>query len=95
MTPIQTSINKFVWLYPISIKTAEPIGPIFCLQQEKNLPCKNTECFYLEIYQMLLQFLYKHLPVQCTCLGDSDEETDYSKMDMGNKKGPVGRSVFK
>ena len=30
-----------------------------------------------------------------TCLGDSDEETDYSKMDMGNKKGPVGRLVFK
>ena len=23
--------------------------------------------------------------------GDSDEETDFSKMDMGNKKGPVGR----
>ena len=22
---------------------------------------------------------------------DSDEETDFSKMDMGNKKGPVGR----
>ena len=95
MTPIHTSINKFVWFYPISIKTAEPIGPIFCLKQEKNLPSKNSECFYLEIYQMLLQLLYMHLPVQRTCLGDSDEETDYSKMDMGNKKGPVGRLVFK
>jgi len=27
-------------------------------------------------------------------IGDSDEETDYSKMDMGNKKGPVGRWDF-
>ena len=25
---------------------------------------------------------------------DSDDEADYSKMDMGNKKGPVGRFVF-
>lgn len=27
-------------------------------------------------------------------IGDSDEETDYSKMDLGNKKGPVGRWDF-
>ncbi|KAL5971194.1 Protein Red [Taenia solium] len=27
-------------------------------------------------------------------MGDSDEETDFSKMDMGNKKGPVGRWDF-
>jgi len=27
-------------------------------------------------------------------IGDSDEETDFSKMDMGNKKGPVGRWDF-
>ena len=26
---------------------------------------------------------------------DSDEETDFSKMDMGNKKGPVGRYIAK
>ena len=26
--------------------------------------------------------------------GDSDEEADYSKMDQGNKKGPVGRWDF-
>ena len=25
---------------------------------------------------------------------DSDDEADYSKMDMGNKKGPVGRCVL-
>ena len=25
---------------------------------------------------------------------DSDDEADYSKMDMGNKKGPVGRYVL-
>ncbi|PIK56504.1 hypothetical protein BSL78_06573 [Apostichopus japonicus] len=27
-------------------------------------------------------------------LEDSDEEADYSKMDMGNKKGPIGRWDF-
>lgn len=27
-------------------------------------------------------------------MGDSDDETDFSKMDMGNKKGPVGRWDF-
>ena len=27
-------------------------------------------------------------------MGDSDDETDYTKMDMGNKKGPVGRWDF-
>ena len=26
-------------------------------------------------------------------IGDSDDEADFSKMDMGNKKGPVGRLV--
>ena len=28
---------------------------------------------------------------QLIFLGDSDDETDFTKMDMGNKKGPVGR----
>lgn len=27
-------------------------------------------------------------------LGDSDDEADFSKMDQGNKKGPVGRWDF-
>jgi IK cytokine len=27
-------------------------------------------------------------------IDDSDEETDYTKMDQGNKKGPVGRWDF-
>ncbi|VEL08186.1 unnamed protein product [Protopolystoma xenopodis] len=27
-------------------------------------------------------------------MGDSDDETDYSKMDLGNKKGPIGRWDF-
>ena len=27
-------------------------------------------------------------------LGDSDDEVDYTKMDQGNKKGPVGRWDF-
>ena len=27
-------------------------------------------------------------------LGDSDDEADYTKMDQGNKKGPVGRWDF-
>ena len=27
-------------------------------------------------------------------LADSDDEVDYSKMDQGNKKGPVGRWDF-
>ena len=27
-------------------------------------------------------------------IGDSDDEADFSKMDLGNKKGPVGRLVI-
>jgi IK cytokine len=27
-------------------------------------------------------------------IGDSDDEADLSKMDLGNKKGPVGRFVM-
>ena len=27
-------------------------------------------------------------------IGDSDDEADFSKMDLGNKKGPVGRLVL-
>ena len=27
-------------------------------------------------------------------IGDSDDEADFSKMDLGNKKGPVGRFVI-
>lgn len=27
-------------------------------------------------------------------IGDSDEEADYTQMDMGNKKGPVNRWDF-
>lgn len=27
-------------------------------------------------------------------LGDSDDEADFSKMDQGNKKGPIGRWDF-
>ena len=63
MTPIHTSLNKLVCFYPISIKTAEPIGPIFCLQQEKNLPCKNIEFFYLEIYKNAFKITFKKWPI--------------------------------
>ena len=27
-------------------------------------------------------------------IGDSDDEAEFSKMDLGNKKGPVGRFVM-
>jgi len=41
---------------------------------------------YAECYPGLMQME--------DAIGDSDEETDFTKMDMGNKKGPVGRWDF-
>lgn len=37
---------------------------------------------------------YPGLAEMYDATGDSDDEADYSKMDMGNKKGPVGRWDF-
>eukprot|EP00092_Neocalanus_flemingeri_P030432 GFUD01033034.1.p1 GENE.GFUD01033034.1~~GFUD01033034.1.p1 ORF type:complete len:603 (+),score=272.53 GFUD01033034.1:57-1865(+) len=37
---------------------------------------------------------YPGLAEMDDAIGDSDEEADFSKMDMGNKKGPVGRWDF-
>lgn len=37
---------------------------------------------------------YPGLAEMDDAIGDSDDEADYSKMDMGNKKGPVGRWDF-
>ena len=34
---------------------------------------------------------YPGLAEMDDALADSDDEADFSKMDMGNKKGPVGR----
>ena len=34
---------------------------------------------------------YPGLAEMDDAIGDSDDEADFSKMDMGNKKGPVGR----
>jgi len=41
---------------------------------------------YAECYPGLMQME--------DAIGDSDDETDFTKMDMGNKKGPVGRWDF-
>merc|ERR550519_323903 len=37
---------------------------------------------------------YPGLEEMVDAIDDSDDEADYSKMDMGNKKGPVGRWDF-
>ena len=37
---------------------------------------------------------YPGLDEMVDAIDDSDDEADYSKMDMGNKKGPVGRWDF-
>lgn len=37
---------------------------------------------------------YPGLAEMADAMGDSDDEADYTKMDMGNKKGPVGRWDF-
>ena len=37
---------------------------------------------------------YPGLAEMYDATGDSDDEADYTKMDMGNKKGPVGRYVL-
>lgn len=37
---------------------------------------------------------YPGLVESYDAMGDSDDEADYTKMDMGNKKGPVGRWDF-
>ena len=36
---------------------------------------------------------YPGLAEMDDAIGDSDDEADFSKMDLGNKKGPVGRCV--
>ena len=38
--------------------------------------------------------LFCRMEEAADAFGDSDEEADYSKMDQGNKKGPVGRWDF-
>ena len=48
---------------------------------EKKLAADQDE--YAEYYPGLAEM--------DDALADSDDETDFSKMDMGNKKGPVGR----
>eukprot|EP00091_Calanus_sinicus_P017726 TRINITY_DN38387_c0_g1_i1.p2 TRINITY_DN38387_c0_g1~~TRINITY_DN38387_c0_g1_i1.p2 ORF type:complete len:102 (-),score=53.01 TRINITY_DN38387_c0_g1_i1:205-510(-) len=37
---------------------------------------------------------YPGLAEMDDAIGDSDDEADFSKMDLGNKKGPVGRWDF-
>ena len=37
---------------------------------------------------------YPGLAEMDDAIGDSDDEADFSKMDLGNKKGPVGRFVM-
>ena len=44
-----------------------------------------VQCRYAECYPGLAEM--------DDAIGDSDDEADFSKMDLGNKKGPVGRLV--
>lgn len=48
---------------------------------ERDMPESYAEC-------------YPGAPENEDAVADSDDEVDYSKMDMGNKKGPVGRWDF-
>ncbi|XP_022250197.1 protein Red-like isoform X2 [Limulus polyphemus] len=48
---------------------------------EREIPESYAEC-------------YPGAPEYDDALDDSDDEVDYSKMDMGNKKGPIGRWDF-
>ena len=45
------------------------------------------------IFYLYCCTFYREWQMQDT-LDDSDDEVDYSKMDQGNKKGPVGRWDF-
>ncbi|XP_055935970.1 protein Red-like [Argiope bruennichi] len=48
---------------------------------ERDMPESYAEC-------------YPGAPENEDAVADSDDEVDYSKMDMGNKKGPIGRWDF-
>ncbi|KAG8194108.1 hypothetical protein JTE90_003049 [Oedothorax gibbosus] len=48
---------------------------------ERDMPESYAEC-------------YPGAPENDDAVADSDDEVDYSKMDMGNKKGPIGRWDF-
>jgi len=53
---------------------------------EKKLSLMSQNVGYAECYPGLEEMV--------DAIDDSDEEADYNKMDMGNKKGPVGRWDF-
>ncbi|XP_064636750.1 protein Red-like [Lineus longissimus] len=52
----------------------------------KKLQKKMVIDSYAECYPGMME--------SADAIGDSDDEVDYTKMDMGNKKGPVGRWDF-
>lgn len=51
--------------------------------------------FYLyRQFKSVIFFGFPGLEEMNDAIDDSDDEVDYSKMDLGNKKGPIGRWDF-
>jgi hypothetical protein len=56
----------------------------------------NPIAIKIQYYVTLSRYAecYPRLAEMDDAIGDSDDEADFSKMDLGNKKGPVGRFVM-
>ena len=54
-------------------------------------PVARRVYFWTYVFFLYIYLHYFYLSLLSIDLGDSDDETDFTKMDMGNKKGPVGR----
>ena len=55
----------------------------------------SIRCMISSLLYLLSRYAecYPGLAEMDDAIGDSDDEADFSKMDLGNKKGPVGRWV--
>ncbi|CAH8518253.1 unnamed protein product [Heterobilharzia americana] len=60
-------------------------------QQEKA----SLERFFAKTQVTCYDECYPGFAESYDAMGDSDDEADFSKMDLGNKKGPVGRWISK
>ena len=56
------------------------------MERERN---RDATCLLISIISVLFRMMES-----ADAIDDSDEEADYTKMDQGNKKGPVGRWDF-
>merc|ERR1719384_3016154 len=69
---------------------------IKAMMEKEELKSKQRDQKKLSMLEQNVGYAecYPGLEEMVDAIDDSDDEADYSKMDMGNKKGPVGRWDF-